>query len=311
MRKLGEARSEAERDIEAAIARIEDWRGRAVTYEPVSGGISNANWRVRVAGCGTDFFVKIPGKGTEMFIDRLAAHDGSVRAAESGYGAKVHYFLEDEGVEVFEFVEGYRTSTNNDFLVEEVRRNALRALKAYNGQAPLRLTKTVFDMIEEHLGQVEELGGHHPPDIWWLRSQYQQARAALEAAGIDLVPCMNDTLAGNFMLNDANGVLLVDFEYASNNDPFYELGLWFGEMFFPPRIELELLEEYFGRVDERVIARLNIGKALADLKWSTWAMVQSQVSKLDFDFHKYGIWKHMRARQAMHDPRWDGWLRAV
>nr|WP_242468653.1 phosphotransferase [Rhodovibrio salinarum] len=153
--------------------------------------------------------------------------------------------------------------------------------------------------------------GHNPPDIGWLLARYREARAALEAAGVGHVPCMNDTLAGNFMLNDRQEIMLVDFEYASNNDPFYELGLWFGEMFFPPEIEAELLEEYFGRLDPQIEARVWIGKALADMKWSTWAMVQSCVSKLDFDFHKYGVWKHMRARQVMHDPRWESWLRAV
>lgn len=311
MRKLGNAQNEAEQDLEAAVQKILEWLAQEIHYEPVNGGISNANWRVRVSGCEVDYFVKVPGKGTEMFIDRNAAHDGSVKAAECGFGAPVYHFLEDDGIEVFHFVEGFRASTNNDFLDKDVRTNALKALKAFNSQKPLNLTKTVFDMIEEHLQQVEDLGGHNPPDIWWLREQYRLAREALEASGVDLVPCMNDTLAGNFMLDEHKNIILVDFEYASNNDPFYELGLWFGEMFFPPTIELELLEEYFGRVDDQIIARLNVGKALADLKWSTWAMVQSQVSKLDFDFHKYGIWKHMRARQTMHDPRWEGWLRTV
>ena len=54
-----------------------------------------------------------------------------------------------------------------------------------------------------------------------------------------------------------------------------------------------------------------IHKALADVKWSTWAMIQNKISKLDFDFFKYGAWKHMRARSVMHDPRWVDYLRAV
>lgn len=311
MNQLGSARSEAEREIEAVIAKVADWNGRQIAYAPVTGGISNANWRVAVDGFERDFFIKVPGKGTEMFVDRQAAHDASLKAAACGYGAKVFGFLADDGIEIFEFVEDYRTSTNSDFLVSEVRVNALNALKAFNSEPPLRLTKTVFDMIDEHLDQVASLGGHEPPDITWMRVRYTEARQALEASGVDVVPCMNDTLAGNFMLNGDNAVMLVDFEYSSNNDPFYELGLWFGEMFFPPEIEDELLEIYFGRIDSRIRARLAIGKALADLKWSTWAMVQAQVSQLDFDFHKYGIWKHMRARQVMHDPRWASWLSAV
>ncbi len=47
------------------------------------------------------------------------------------------------------------------------------------------------------------------------------------------------------------------------------------------------------------------------MKWSTWAMVQNRISDLAFDFYKYGIWKHMRARSIMNDTRWPGFLRAL
>lgn len=33
-------------------------------------------------------------------------------------------------------------------------------------------------------------------------------------------------------------------------------------------------------------------------------MVQNKVSTFDFDVFKYGVWKHMRARSIMSDPRW-------
>jgi hypothetical protein len=74
-------------------------------------------------------------------------------------------------------------------------------------------------------------------------------------------------------------------------------------------MELALIEEYFGRVTSQTLARIAVNKALADLKWSTWAMVQRAVSQIDFDFYKYGVWKHMRARSIMHDSRWELWLR--
>lgn len=311
MKKVGQATTGAERELEAAIGRIADWAGCDIAYAPVDGGISNANFRVSVSGKEHDFFVKMPGKGTEMFVDRRAAHDASKAAAKSGYGAEVCHFLEEEGVEIFKFVEGFRTSTNGDYLIPEVRTNAVRALRGFSQQEPLDLTKTIFDQIDEHQAQIAELGGYTPLDKTWADKQYRLAREALEASGIDLVPCMNDTLAGNFMLNDRYEITLVDFEYASNNDPHYELALWFCEMVFPPEIEREMIEEYFGRADEQAVARVNVYKALADIKWSNWAWVQRQVSHLDFDFHKYGAWKHMRARVFMHDPQWEADLRRV
>ncbi|MBC8729507.1 choline kinase family protein [Paraburkholderia sp. UCT2] len=309
MKALGQAQTHHEHEIEAAIREMPAWKGYDIRYAPVGGGISNTNWRVEVDGAQTAYFFKVPGQGTEMFIDRRTAHEASVKAAITGYGAPVFAFLEDLGVEVFEFMEGWRASSNLDFLEREVRHNALRALKAFNDQPVLAQTKTMFDMIDEHQQQVEALHAVKPLDHDWLCQQYRRARAALEASGLDLAPCMNDTLAGNFMLNDAREIRLVDFEYASNNDRHYELALWFGEMFFAPGMELALLEDYFGRVTPQVVARVQLNKALADLKWSTWAMVQRAVSRLDFDFYKYGFWKQMRARIVFQDPQWETWLR--
>ncbi|CAM3486473.1 choline/ethanolamine kinase--aminoglycoside phosphotransferase [Pseudomonas floridensis] len=311
MKRFGNAVSADEHQLEAAVASISQWHGRQIAYRPVSGGISNTNWRVEVEGAHTAYFFKIPGAGTEMFIDRRTAHDASVAAAATGYGAPVFAFLEAFGVEVFEFMEGWRASSNLDFLQRDVRHNALLGLKAFNDQPLLNQTKTVFDMIAEHQAQVAELKAMQPEDCAWLALQYERAKSALLASGIDLAPCMNDTLAGNFMLDARRQVRLVDFEYASNNDRHYELALWFGEMFFTDEVELELIEDYFGRVDNRTLARIKVNKALADIKWSTWAMVQQAVSQLDFDFYKYGAWKQMRARTAINDPRWETWLRQV
>ncbi|CAN7241608.1 phosphotransferase family protein [Rhizobium sp. LjRoot30] len=310
-RRLGEGVSVAEQAIEAAIGASADWRGRDSAYEPVPGGISNPNWRVFIDGAPHSFFVKIPGAGTEMFIDRTAANEAGRKAHAAGVGARIIDFFPDTGVEVSEFVEGLRTSTNADFVDPVVRFNGLRALKAFNDAASLSLVKTTFDMIDEHFQQVLALGGEFPSDFGWLNARYREARQALEASGLDLAPCMNDTLAGNFLLHADRRVMLVDFEYASTNDRAAELALWFSEMCFSPEVEAELIEEYYGRIDDALLARVSLFKALVDLKWSTWAMVQNQVSRLDFDFFKYGFWKHMRARFVMSDPRWAEWLKAV
>lgn len=310
-RNLGDASNEAERRAETAIKAVPGWTLQGLSYEPVPGGISNANWRIFLADRDRTYFLKVPGEGTENFIDRKAANNASMRAHEAGVGPEVVHFDPESGVEVFAFIEGLRTSTNGDFLDPVVRNNAVRALRSFNNAKGLDLQKTLMDMIDEHVGQVLALGGHFPQDFTWLNAKYREARAALEASGLDIVPCMNDTLAGNFLLDANDNVTLVDFEYASNNDRCAELALWFGEMFFDPETENEMIEAYFGKVERRIVARVTVFKALADLKWSTWAMVQNKLSALDFDYFKYGVWKHLRARAVMRDPRWGDWLKAV
>ena len=308
---FGNAASDDERALEAVLTEVEPWRGRVLGYRPVFGGISNTNWRIIVAGEPQTFFLKMPGRGTEMFIDRDAALAASRRAYEIGVGPRIYDYLAERGIEINDFIEGRRACTNSDFLDPAVRSSVVSIYKSFHGSERLPLTKTIFDMIDEHIDQARSLGGSFPADWEWLSKQYRQARAALEASGLDLVPSFNDPMPGNFMLGDDKSIVLIDYEYASNNDRCYDLGIWSGEMFFSEAVEAEIIEAYFGRFDLTMKARLVVHRALADIKWSTWAMVQNKVSSLDFDFYKYGAWKHMRARSAILDPRWHDYLRAV
>ncbi|WP_082513944.1 phosphotransferase [Methylobacterium sp. Leaf465] len=305
--RMGEGRGVPEQALEAILARVPAWAGTPLRYRAVSGGISNTNWRVQ-AGEGIDVFLKVPGRGTEMFIARDAAHEASRRAEACGFGVAVLDYLPEDGVEIFAFLDDFRASSNLDFLRPVVRQNAVRALRAFNDAPALTLTKTIFDMIEEHVRQVEAVGGRVPQDAAFLMRRYGQAKAALLASGLDLVPCMNDTLAGNFMLDGQDQVRLVDFEYASNNERAYELALWFDEMAFPAAVEREMIEAYWGRWTPQIDARTAVLKALGDLKWATWAMIQERVSTLDFDYYKYGTWKLARARTLFHHPDWPRWL---
>ncbi|MBS1165046.1 MAG: Choline/ethanolamine kinase [Proteobacteria bacterium] len=305
------AKTEAERAVEVAIAEIPAWRGRNIAYRPVSGGISNTNWRIDVEGETGSFFLKMPGRGTEMFIDRKAAQAASRQAEAIGLGPRTYDYLAHRDIEIAEFIADRRPSTHRDFSDPALRAQAVGAYKRFHAAPLLPLTKTIFDMIDEHKRQVMELGGFLPPDHVWLDTQYRFARQALEASGLDLVPCFNDPMPGNFLIGNDGSIKLIDFEYASNNDRLYDLAIWSGEMFFPEDVDREIIEAYCGRYDRAAHARLIVHKALADLKWSTWAMVQNRISTLDFDFYKYGIWKYMRARSIISDPRWPTFLKEL
>ena len=58
--------------IDEAIARVDDWKGKEISYKPVSGGITNPNFKVDVEG--EHFFLKIPGAGTD-YINREVCHE--------------------------------------------------------------------------------------------------------------------------------------------------------------------------------------------------------------------------------------------
>jgi thiamine kinase-like enzyme len=311
-RALGTARNETERQVEAAVAAIDPWQGKRIDYAPVLGGLQNSNWRITVEGTDTRYFLKIPGAGSDTFIDRVLANEAARRAGEKGIGAELVHFDPDSGVEVIEFLEGYRACTNGDFKDVAIPHQIIDIYRVLHEGELLTVTKTMFDMIDEHLAQVGELGVRLPDDAELILGEYQTAKSALLASGLDLAACHNDPMPGNFLVADDKPMKLVDYEFASNNERAYELALLTTEMFYTEERIIELVEDFYGRTDFSLLARVQVCGALADTKWGLWACVNQQLSSAwDFDYHKYGCWKLMRARLKMSDPRWPFWLKAL
>ena len=311
-RVVGTARNKTERQVEAAVASIEMWQGRRIEYAPVLGGLQNSNWRITIEGTDTRYFLKIPGDGSDTFIDRALANEAARRAGEKGIGAELVHFDQDTGVEVIEFLEGYRACTNGDFKDAAIAHQIIDIYRVLHEGELLTITKTMFDMIDEHLAQVGDLGVRLPQDTELILGECRVAKSALLASGLDLAACHNDPMPGNFLVADGKPMKLVDYEFASNNERAYELALLTTEMFYTEQRIIELVEDFYGCTDFSLLARVQVCGALVDTKWGLWACVNQQLSSAwDFDYHKYGCWKLMRARLKMSDPRWPYWLKAL
>jgi thiamine kinase-like enzyme len=314
-RRVGDGATVHEKNVEAAIGRVPQWRGHAALYSSLVGGLMNQNWVVEIEGHERKYFVKVPGEGSEMFINRVTANEAARNAHAMGVAPEVVFFDASDGLKVSEFLQGYRACTNADFGDPGIQADALALYRRVHSGPRLQQTKTIFDMIEEHIEQGRELGSAFPVDMPWLEHRYGQAKAAFMASGLDIVPCFNDPMPGNFLISaeasSPKPMRLIDYEFASNNERSYELGVLFGEMFYDEQLTERLVEQYLGTHCPSMVARVVVNRALADLKWASWAVVNRRLKDWDFDYQKYGAWKYMRARDIMYDPRWESWLRMV
>src|SRR5687767_8800467 len=95
--------------IEQVVEKMVDWRDKAVTIQPLSGGLTNTNYQVDVNGI--PYVVRIPGASTELLaINRENEYYNTRAAAEAGVGAKIATYLPDEKVMVLEFIHGQTMS---------------------------------------------------------------------------------------------------------------------------------------------------------------------------------------------------------
>ena len=292
-------------DIVQAIARVDDWKGKAVSYEPVPGGITNPNYKVNVDG--KDYFLKIPGAGTD-FIDRDNCHIANEIASNCGAGPGVVYYYSDTGVEIFEWLDGYRQVTFGDVYDEEIFKRIIQAIRGFHaGTEKMPLVESVFDQTREMVARAKE-GRYLPP--WHDRMMYlmDKIEEAFNHYGVDLKPCHNDFWTNNMMVNDTTGDLkIIDYEYASMGDPYYDLGVLSAINFMTEPMDVLLSQYYHGKEDEDGFARMKLNKICADVKWSYWSLYQAIGSDLTDYMNWYGP-KVARLQHLWNDPRLDPWL---
>lgn len=311
-KRLGTAINLAEKRVEECIGDVDEWEGKEVFYSPVTGGLQNSNWRIDVAGDPIAYFLKVPGEGTEDFIDRGNSHIAALRAGNLGISPRIVHFDAASGVEVIEFLEGYRACTNADMKKWSITESVLDLQNQFHTIDPLPVTKTIFDLIDEHLAQVKEHNVPLPGFISALLREYTDAGKSFEASGLDIVPCHNDPMPGNFLIKDGEPMKLVDFEFSSNNERSYDLAVTFTEYFYDEPTIIRCVEEVYGAATRDVLSRCFVSSALADLKWGLWGCINHELNtNWDFDYHKYGVWKLARARDRMADRRWGSWLHAL
>ena len=295
-------------NIDEAIARIDDWKGKNVTYKPVIGGITNPNYRVTVDG--TDYFLKIPGDGTD-FIDRDNCHEANMIAANSGVGAKVMYYFADTGVEVFEWLDGYLATETQDMYQEKICMAAIEAIRDFHNLpgAKLPVEESLFDQCRDMVARTQAGGDYMPPwheHFMWIMDRIERA---FNHIGVEKKPCHNDYWNANWMWNkEKQEGKIIDLEYASMNDPMYDVAL-FMLGFSTEAMDKEAVIEYnHGVYDDTLFARMQLNKIAADIKWTYWALQQAVNSNVQFDYFNWYTGKVARLRYYFEDPRVDIWL---
>ena len=190
-------------------------------------------------------------------------------------------------------------------LDKTVRRNVVEAYREIHKTELFGYTKTGFDQIDEHLAFTNFTKGRWPADLDMMLWQMGRAKEAILASGIDLVPCFNDANVTNYMVDDQKDVRLIDWEYASVNDPDWDIAIYFVECLFDRATQQEVIEQYLGEYRQDMHARIYLYYWLCCVKWGLWAAFQGSISELPFDFCKYSDFLFMRARKAMRDSRWE------
>ena len=267
--------------------------------EELSGGLTNRNVKVTtpdgvyVARC-TDTSRNFLG------IDREAELYNTKAAERAGVGAPVIDHRLDLGVLLLGYLNG-KTLCNDDFQRPEVVAKVAAGCRTLHGGPRFRGRFDMFERQPSYLRTVQDNGFKIPHDYLEYADTFGEIQKALAATDQTTVPCNNDLLAGNF-IEDGERVWIIDYEYAGNNDPCFELGNIWSECGLSTEQLGELVTKYYGRPLRHKTARAHLQGIVAKYGWTLWGCIQSASSPLDVDFWGWAMERYEAAIAEFTGP---------
>jgi thiamine kinase-like enzyme len=269
---------------------------------PLSGGITNRNYRVVMGG--EDYVLRICGKDTAVLgIDRDAECAATMAAARIGVGPEVVVYRPDLEVLVTRWVEG-TPATPEQLRAAPVLERVAAALRAVHAGPQIAARFDAFTLVVEYRDEVRERGGADPAGYHEAAAAAARIAAVLSGPDHDPVPCHNDLLPANFLC-DGDRIRLVDWEYAGMGDRFFDLGNLAVNNDFGPDEEERLIAAYFGEPAARRLAALRLMRVMSDFREAMWGAVQDVVSELDFDYAAYRDEHFERLLAAIRAPGFE------
>lgn len=295
-------------DLETAKAAIAAIPLLKEQGEPVRlGGLTNRVYRVG------DYCLRIPGKGTEEYIDRANEAVAAREAAKAGVSPEVLHVDAKSGIMVTRFIEGAATMSPEHFSTVSgaPARAAMAFRKLHQSGAVFPFRFELFAMIDDYLGILSTRDVALPSGYHDVVREAEVVRSALATYPPQLTACHCDPLCENF-LDTGERMWIVDWEYSGMNDPMWDLGDLSVEGGFGPEQDEEMLYAYFGgepKLAQR--GRVVIYKAMCDLLWTLWGLIQLANNNPADDFRAYADGRFARCKALMETQDFARHIKAV
>lgn len=299
--------------VEAALGNWPDFRNESLKAELVTrlGGLTNLVYRVDLDP--SPVIVRIPGKGTESYIDRKVELHNARAAANAGVSAEVLWADPDSGLMISRCIENIVTMTPKAF--KDRNGAPARAAQAFrqlhNSGESFDFRFELFAMIDDYLSILAGKDTTLPDGYHDIVAAAAPVKSLLAERPATLAPCHCDPLCENF-LDNGERMWIVDWEYSGMNDPLWDLGDLSVEAGFDETQDREMMSAYFdGEVAPAAFGRMVVYKAMCDLLWTLWGLIQHADDNPAEDFWAYSVTRFERCKALMRSTEFDAHLEAV
>jgi thiamine kinase-like enzyme len=261
----------------------------AVSVKPLGGGLTNKNYRIDTKEATYVLRVSEPSS-TLLAIDRNNERINTARAHMSGVGPRVIDCLPEENVLLIEWIEANTLHAADLRNSEELLVRIAGALKKLHSATAFDGEFYFPDVRKNYKATVVSNDYFMPDEYLELEPRILDLENALGRHSEEKVACNNDLLAENF-LDDVNKFWIIDYEYAGQNEPSFDIGNLAAESELNDFELARLCDAYWQEHSPLKIAKAIAWSMIARYGWVLWASIQERISSIDFDFRKFGMSK--------------------
>jgi thiamine kinase-like enzyme len=288
----------------ARLRAVPVFAAGVLQVQDLPGGLTNRILKV-TTGDEARYVARLSEPGASLLsVDRDAEEHDSRAAAAAGVAPEVVGRVVDgpgrTGVLVVRWLRA-RTWTAADLGDEaNLRRLAATCRRLHAGPRFVR-DFDMFALQRRYLAIVRDRGFRLPARYEEFLPAAEAIRRALATRPVRMVPCHNDLLPAN-VLDDGERLWIVDYEYAGNGDPWFELGNAWSEASLPAELLEPLVTAYLGRPSRALVARARLLGLMSKYGWTLWASISAAIAEVDFDFWSWGMEKYERAVAEFDGP---------
>ncbi len=239
------------------------------------GGMTNHSYRV-IMESGEEYLARIPGEGTEEMINRLDERKSTELACSLGIDSPLLYFS-DDGCKVMGFIHDPQPMDEAVMRQPEVLRQAADIFRRLHSCGKdTGVPFEVFEMAALYERIIRDGGVAFYSDYAQIKQTVMDVKAEVDRNGAQpKVPCHNDSLVGNWVLDGSGKLWLIDWEYSGMNEAMWDLSCLSIEAAYEAADDEALLEAYYSRpatVEEK--KRFIAAKLYVDYLWTLWGLTR-------------------------------------
>ncbi|MEY8000879.1 phosphotransferase [Clostridium sp. Mt-5] len=238
-----------------------------------AGGLTNYNYIMNIKE--TEYVIRQPGAMTNLMIDRKKEKLNEEIVSELGINSECIYFDEISGIKITSYIKDSKNITQVGPCYPENLKAVSEIMKKTHSNP--KLFPNFFDWQKElnkyeHI--IQQLNGDFFFDYSTLKKQLIDFMKRNIKDTI-FVPCHNDTVPENFVVDDNGRTYLVDWEYSGMNDPSWDVAAYILESRLTQEAIQYFLLDYYGKFPTPAeVLKIKCYMVAQDLLWMVWAMIR-------------------------------------